>query len=485
MNIGVVVETSLRGGPSNTGAASGRLHIAGVTERGSATEPSLIRSLSQYERVFGGRTPYSSAMYDTARMFWEEGGADLVVSRVVGPAAVKGALTLKDRAAVPVDTVRFQILEPGAHSAQTTVEVLNNGGAVDIILRDGDGVLQRFINLGTVTDIVEAMSQSPYVRATDLGSATVAPTNLPAVTVSPLPLAAGTDDRENIVAATVAAALNAAGNVAPGGAVAAPGYPADVIGSLLLAHAAAHNKIALLSMDVDATRAEAKAAALALSADEFAEYGGLFYPHMIVPDGSRSRRISPEGYVAAVRARAHLEVGAWQVPAGERALTRWATDLVDPLDEGANSDLNDSYVSGIVKDNGRVRLYGWSSLSPDRENLRMLTARDMLNNLSIWIKAALQPHVFDVIDGNNQTLTIIKSDVVGILSPIAEAGGLYARRSGDSEIDPGYSVSVDRAINSLDSLGRDEVNVAVAVRLSPTAQLIKVQIVKVPLGGTV
>lgn len=485
MSIGVEITTSLRSGPSNPGRGSGRLHIPAVTEKGPVGTTPIVRSLAQYESIFGGRTAYSSAAYDTARLFWEEGGSELAVTRVVGPNAAVGSITLNDRAATPLPTLRVDAVDPGAHSSTTSVQVVANGSNFDIIVRVDGGIVQRFDNLATPAEAVEAAYRSPYVKIANLASATAAPNNNPAVQGAPVSLIAGSDDRAAITAETVIAALDAAGDVAPAGAVAAPGYTADVIGASLLAHARAKGKIALLAMDNDATVAEVKAAAAVLSANPDAAYGGLFYPHLVVPDGSRSRTVSPEGYVAAARARAHHSVGFWQVPAGERALTRWATDTVSPFDEIVNNDLALGYVNGIAVTSGRIRLYGWSSLSKDRENLGLLSARDALNSITAGVKDRLAPHVFSAVDGRGHMLAFVRSDVVGFLDPIASAGGFYARIANDVLVDPGYSVTVDSSINTVESLARNEVNVSIAVRLSPTAQLIKAEIIKVALEATV
>ena len=76
MAIGVNVTTAVRTGPSNTSVPSGRFIIAGLAERGPVNTTTVVRSLAQFESRFGGRTPYNGAPYDSARLFWEEGGGD-------------------------------------------------------------------------------------------------------------------------------------------------------------------------------------------------------------------------------------------------------------------------------------------------------------------------------------------------------------------------------------------------------------------------
>lgn len=480
-SIGVQVTTQVSSGPSNPGTQSGRLHVAGLTTLGPQGKSVTVDSIAKFVAIFGDRTAATSNLFDTARLYFEEGGNELVVSRVVGPAATRGALTLKDSA--DVNTVKVQAVDPGDYSAGFTVEVVNTGSTFNVIIKRGTATLSTYLGVTSPADLVQRAATNPYVTVTSLGSATATPGDNPQ-TLTATALTAGTDNRDAVTTADVIAALDA-GTDAAGGAVAAPGYPADVIGSLLLDHAARTGKIALLAMPVSATKEEAIAAAASLAADGNGAYGGIFYPSLIIPDGGGTRTISPEGYVAAVRARAHEETGFWQIPAGDRAETRWVIGATEQLDTDTNNLLADALVNGIVTTGSKVRLYGWQSLAIDRENLGMLNARDVLNNLTIEVKDALEPFVFATNDGKGQLRAYMDSAVTGVLAPIATAGGFYARMSGSTVLDPGYDVDVSTALNPLTAQAENRVVVSISVRLSPTAQLIQVEIIKVPLAGTV
>jgi hypothetical protein len=482
-SIGVQVTTKLSSGPSNVGIPSGRLHIAGLTAYGPTGKASTIDSIAKFEALYGGRTAFSSNAYDTARLYFEEGGNELVMSRVVGPAATKGALTLKDSA--DVNTVKVEAKDPGAHSTDYTVQVTNNGATFDVTVRRAGTALVTYVGLTSPADFVQKASTSPYVTVTSLGSITAAPGDNPK-TLAATALSAGSDDRAAVTAQHHIDALDAAGSVAEGGAVAVPGYTVSQIGSLLAAHAAAKGKIALLALPATSTPDEAAAAAAGLAADPNGAYAGIFYPHLIIPDGGATRTISPEGYVAAVRARAHRDTGFWQVPAGDRAKTRWVLGTATQIDANQNDTLAESLVNGIVTTGASVRLYGWQSLSVDRDNLGLLTAQDALNNLTLQVKAALEPFVFATNDGKGHLRGYIESAVVGVLDPIAKRDGFYALVDAeDQEIDPGYRVTVDEALNPVTAAAENKVVVQFSVRLAPTAQLIQVEIIKVPLAGTV
>ncbi|WNM67259.1 tail sheath protein [Arthrobacter phage Wyborn] len=482
MSIGVEVTTSLRSGPSNPGVQSGRLHIAGLTARGPVGRGVIVRSLAQYLATFGDRTAYSSAMFDTARLFFEEGGSELVVSRVVGAGATKGSLTLKDT--LGADTLKIEAVDPGAASSATTVEVIDTGDTFELVISEGSTVLARFTGMTSVADVVGAAATNPYVRITSLGSASEGAAANP-VALTPTILSDGSDDRASVVAATVIEQLDAAGALAEGGAVAAPGYTVATIGSQLAEHAKEHNKIALLSPGVGTSIAEATAAATTLGLSNANDSAGIFWPNIVIPDGGGTRIVGPEGYVAAVRAKAHRDVGFWKVPAGDTARMRWAIGTDVQLDVAGNNTLADAYVNGIVTTGNKTRLYGWQSLAADRENLGMLTAKDALNNLRMLIAAALEPYVFEVLDGRRHLLGQIEGAVVGVVDPIAKRDGFYALVVDGEQIDPGYRVVVDESINTVTSASENTVLVSTTVRLSPTAQLIQAEIVKVPLAASV
>lgn len=482
MAIGVEVTTSLRTGPTNPGAVSGRLQIAGITERGLAGESVLVKSLAQYESLFGTRQAYASNMYDSARTFFEEGGSELVVSRAVGPAATSGFLVLKSTAGT-VDTLRVAARHPGAHSTAITVEVTVSGGLYTLTIRRNSEIIGLYSNLTTPADAVTAASTNPHVVITDMGDATAAPGNQPKALV-PTALSAGSDDRAAVTAAIVAAALSNPGPVTKGAAVAAPGYAASVIGSLLIAHAKANSKIALLSPAAGATAVAAAAEAKALVGADGA-YAGVFFPHIVIPDGNGTRQLSPEAYVGAVRARSHVNIGFWAVPAGERALPRWIVGTVLTVDRPTNNTLSDSNLNGIVTIGGKPRLYGWASLAVDRDNLGQLSAQDSLNNLTVQVENEIEEFVFSTIDNRGILLGRIESAVTGVVDPIAQANGFFPRKVDNEIVDPGYRVTVDETINTATSLANNEVRVALSVRLAPTAALIKAEIIKVALSAAV
>ncbi|WP_053207948.1 hypothetical protein [Jiangella muralis] len=484
---GVTITTATRQGPvAPASDQAARYFVLGLTERGDATVPVRVRSLGEYEALLGQRVAYG-ALHDDLRVFFEEGGAEAFVARVVGPAASAGTLQLMDRATPAVATLSVTAASPGAWSTGMTVavEAGTAAGTFRLVISYGGRVVERYDNIATPAAAVTRTAASTWITVADLGSVTAAPDNLPAV-LAATALSAGTDDRANVDAPEVVAAAARFAPELGAGIVAAPGYTADLVGPGLIEHARTHNRLVALAMDVDAVESEATAAAATLGALPGSEHAGLFYPWVLMPDGAGARPIPPEGYVAACRARAHRDVGPWRAPAGQIAQSRYILGPSVELNRAAGDALDEGRVSAIRRIVNTTRLYGWRSLSPDADNYALLVGRDMLNYLAVQAEALLEPFVFETIDGGGRLLSRVESTLVGLVDPIRADGGLFERLTEDGEqIDPGYSVDVGETVNTDAVLASNTINAVLAVRVSPVGTLIRLTIVKAALTASV
>lgn len=471
---GVNVTTATRSGPvADNVAPSGQFFAAGMADRGSTLAPALVTSIADFESKFGERVSYSH-LYDNIDVFFQEGGARAWVIRVVGPSATKGTITLVDRAAVPDDTLKFDAISGGAWSSGLTITVADLSATTELTVALDGTTVERFTG-STVAEIVEAFSTSSYVVCSSLGSSSTAPTNMPAEGTSTL--SAGTDDRANVTATHYTTALELFGIGLGDGVVAVPGV-GSTMHDALIAHAVDNRRIALLAEAETAAVATLKATAAALNS----EYAGLFAPWVQISTAAGTRFTSPEGYVAAVRNRAHVEAGPWRAPAGQIAVAKSLIGLKYDYSRIEGDELDGAKVSAIRLINNTVRLYGWRSLSDDSSNYALIVGRDLLNRLVVQSEAVLEQYVFQSVDGKGQLLSAINGAIVGICQPIAQAGGLYPRYDAAGNLlDPGYRVDTSNNINTLESLSNNEVKAKVSVRMSPTASLISITIVKVGL----
>lgn len=490
---GVNVRTATRSGPVNAAVpAAGRYFVAGILERGRTDAPVRVRSLAELEVLFGGRIA-SGFVYDDLRTYFEEGGSEAYVLRVVGPAATLGTLTLMDGAGVPVGTVAVDSL--GAYAGSTAVEVAVVEGSIAGTRKlevyfgsvgDADAKpVESFDNLDSPAMVVTALEASRYVRGRNLGSVTAPPANLPAVAPR-APLTAGSADAPGVTAAVLVAALERFGAELGAGVVAIPGYPSSATAAGLKAHAKATRRLFLTGVAPGSSVADARNAAAALIAPD-GEYGGLVYPHVRIPAPGGAVRVVPaEGYAAAMRARAHREAGPYRAPAGEIARARFVLGPERELTKAEGNELDEAGVSVIRTVAGSTRLYGWRSLSNDLSNYALLTGRDTLNVLAVEAEARLEQYVFRSIDGKGQLYGEVEAELIGLVDPMARAGGLFANVDDEGNVlDPGYGVDTGPTVNTQAVQNANTVAAVLAVRVSPVGTLIDLTIVKAGLTASV
>jgi len=488
---GVVVKTAPRGGSgAPLVAPSGTWFVAGITERGDTTAPIELRGPSDYTRLCGDPTGYDT-LSDQITTFFKEGGARVYVARLVGPGATVGSLTLVDRAGSPLSTLRVDAASPGSWSSRLTVAVADGSdpGTFRLtVLLDGNAVEDKD-NLVSPAAAAAAFASSVYVRVTDLGSATAAPNNIPAILPATAMTTQGSDDRASIVDAVRTGALARFPASLGDGAVSIPGSSSQAVYDGIRQHCEDTNRVGILAAARGTT-----AATLTSTAEEFAgvlgaEFCALYAPWILVPNGAGgTKAISPEGFVAACRNRAHEQVGPWRIAAGDIAAARYVDDLDAPFDDATADDLDATRVNVLRLIGGVPTVYGGRSLSSDETDYYWLKNRDLLNYISVEGAALLRSRVFHNIDSRGHLLNDLKQEMVGFLEPIRLADGLFEKpdpNSPGSFLDPGYSVDVGEAVNPVSSLQQQKASVQVSVRPTPGASLIELSIIEVALTAAV
>jgi hypothetical protein len=475
---GVVVRTETQAGPSAAlRSPSSQFFIVGITERGDTTKPVLVRGMADAKALLGDRVSYGG-VWDQLKVFFDEGGLQAYVSRVVGGAASKGTLTLVDRAGSPLNTIRIDAMNAGAWSSRVKIAVANGSLAntFKISVYLDDILVEEKSNLPTPADAVTAFKDSTYIRAVDLGSATASPNNNPAV-LAATALSAGADDRAAVIDADYVTALARFTADLGDGAVAIPGRTATAIWTGIEAHCEANNRLGLLASAV----ADGKSALLARNAEVKSEFCGIFAPWIVVSDGgSGTRTISPEGYVAACRARAHDQTGPWRIPAGQIAVAQTLVDVATRYSDTDANDLDAGRINVIRYISGSPRLYGWRSLSVDEQAYWFLKDRDLLNYLVVEAGKRLEDYVFQPIDRKGHLLAAVNATLVGLVDPISRAGGLYPMiNNAGQQTDPGYKVDTGSSVNTDATLAANEVRARLSVRISPAGGLVSLTIVKV------
>ena len=482
---GIVVNTSVRTGPTTANQnPAATFFVVGQTQRGPQGTPKLITSIADYEAIYGDYVSYAQT-HQQVQTFFEEGGAQVYVSRVVGASATAGTLTLFSGEAS--NSLRLDAVGAGAWSADLTVDVVEIGLGVAIRLKlNGETVYST----GEVSSVAQAVNRinasavaARYVTAEALGI------NLPEA-VSAVPLSAGDDDRSSIVTADYIAALeNFDLDLGPG-AVAIPGQSGSAIWEALAAHASEYNRIALLGFPQPSevyTYNEAAGDGASFGSTVGAEYSAMFWPWVTMTnDAGASLTISPEGYVAAKRSIALNTIGSWQPYAGVISRSNFITGLSNRIDRVVGDLLDENRVNALRIIDGAVRIYGARSLSADEDNYRFLNARETLNYVVHQSQRALENLVFSPIDGRQSLFAKVESQLVFVLEPMRIAGGLFeAFDATGRRIDYGYSIQVNEAINPLTQLAGGLLRAKVGIRVAGVSDLIQVDVTKSNLTASV
>jgi hypothetical protein len=483
---GIVVNTSVRTGPSTTNVSpTATWFVVGLTERGPAADPKKVTSIADYESVFGDYTSYGD-VYEQVQTFFEEGGAEVYVSRVVGASATAGVKVLDNDAAGTALTL--VAAGPGSWSSNlsATVTTLGSGHVLKLYL-NGEFVYKT----GECTSVAQMANKinssalaGKYITAT-AGTGTIA------VVSSPTSFSAGDDNRSSIVDQDWLDAMDAFGYELGAGAVSLPGFVTagnvEATHEAVLAHCYANHRMAILSTPSDFDETDAGDHSEYLASVDYAEYGGLFFPWvtMNLEDGT-SLTISPEGYVAAKRSLAFNRIGPWSAYAGAVSESNFITGLAQTVSRAIGNTLDESRCNALRIFNNAVRVYGARSLSSDEDNFRFLNSREMLNYITVQAQAQLEDLVFSPIDGRSALFTQVKGRLIAMLEPVRIAGGLYeAFDANGKRIDYGYSVVVNDAINPVSQLAGGLVKAKVGVRVSAIGDQIQVDVTKSNLTASV
>lgn len=483
---GIVVNTSVRTGPTTANLApTASWFVVGLTERGPVGNPQLVTSIADYESIFGNYVSYGD-VYEQVQTFFEEGGAQVYVSRVVGASATAGTLDLDNTTAGTAMTLTAAGAGSWSSTMSVTVSSLGSGKTLKVYL--GDDLVYNTGEAADVAALVNKINSSAvaakYLTAT-AGTGTIANT------ASPEFFSAGDDDRAAIVDADWLEALDAFGSELGSGAVSMPGLVTsgniDDIHQALLNHAYQNHRMAILSTPSDYTATQAGNQAESNSALEHPEYGALYWPWVTMQLEDRTGlTISPEGFVAAKRSVAFNRVGPWSAYAGLISESSFITGLASSVSRTTGDILDEQRCNALRILNGRVRVYGFRSLSGDEDNFRFINSREMLNYIVVQAEKELEDLVFSPIDGRNALFTQVKGRLIGLLEPIRIAGGLYeAFDATGKRIDYGYSVVVNDAINPVSQLAGGLVKAKVGIRVSSIGDQIQVDVTKSNLTASV
>ena len=489
---GTTVTVSASPAPFTNPTPTGTWFVDGLTQRGTVGAPVLLTSLADYTTLLGARVPYGN-IYDSAEIFFREGGNAMYVSRDVGPAAVTATLALKDRTVTaPPTTLTVNALGQGIWGNNVAVAVINAPGSVvnyQLQITYLGALVETSSVLTSPADAVAWGKTSRYVRVLDAGSASVVPTNNPVV-IAATTLAAGVDDNLNVTDAirTASRAVFTA-DLGPG-QVSSPGVLTPVTQGALIAHAQAFNRLALLDMPDTPTAATAiSAAGVVQSAAVDPSYAAIVGPWLIYPGSPTGtatpafpRTIPPVAGAAALMARSDAS------NLGEANLAAAASNGILTSASGITqtfipSDLDALNTAGIciirtIANQGGTQLYGYRSLALDPSWLDLANVRFRMQ-LVFEGQQIGSSFVFAQIDGKGQTLAAFGGALASSLAKHWEKGSLYGATPSQA-----FKVNIGPTVNTPATIAGRQINAVESVRMSPSAEFVNISIVKYAVTQT-
>jgi phage tail sheath protein FI len=309
-------------------------------------------------------------------------------------------------------------------------------------------------------------------------------------------LASGTDDHANATDTQWVNALNLFGADLGPGQVSQVGRTTTQAHTDTIAHAYARNRFAILDGPDTAVKATLAAAPDAVDSLTGSRRGAMYAPWVNVAGSApgTTKTVPPSAVVAGRTAVTDSLAGVNQPPAGEYGIsvtglsvTATFTDT-DAQELGApdSSSLTRGAVNLLRVRNGQVVIYGDRTVAEKTANpLHWMASNERLD-MQIKAEAGVigDSFLFRQIDGGGLTLGAWRGQLEAMLNRFYLAGSLYADAT-DPRAETAYYVDVGAQVNTPTTLANGELHAVLSVRMSPFAELVQIQVVKVPITQTV
>jgi len=343
---GVYIEEVPSGVRTITGVATSIALFIGWAPRGRDDRAVRIASFADYERTFGGldsRTPLGHSV----RQFFDNGGSDAYVVRLVGAGAAASTVVIGD--------LTVSASSPGlwgdGYAVRTTRRAAPDNARFKIDVLDknnSNAVVESFQNLAMDASDARFAESVINDRSTFITVA-VANNNTPADGVSNL---AGGADGTVLTPSTVnfhtaLAAVFGVGSITDRidifNLVCVPGETDPPTLGTLQTRCRERRAFLIADADPNATVAGLNVGAPAALTGSDAPNSAFFFPWVRAPDPLQQGALAdspPCGFVAGVFARTDATRGVWKAPAGSDASLNGASGLAITMSDAENGQLN-------------------------------------------------------------------------------------------------------------------------------------------------
>jgi hypothetical protein len=169
--------------------------------------------------------------------------------------------------------------------------------------------------------------------------------------------------------------------------------------------------------------------------------------------------------------------------AGRDFPLQYATGFETTISDTDRESLLDSHaVNTFAEMFGVLELYGFQTGRDEDPDDPFWQAN--CGRARMWLKArafaAAQPYVFRTIDGRGRLAAALKGDLDAICLALYGVDGLFGETPQDA-----FATEVGASVNTTDTIAQGELNAAVEARLSLHAKAVNIDLVSVPVTGTV
>lgn len=469
--------------PRSVPVDTGQALVVGMSERGSTTLPTKLRSMIDFVKLLGDRQSYSG-LYDWAETYFREGGATLYVQRVVGAAAATATKVLQATGAV--NTLNIFANSPGAWGNSLKVAVLTGttSGTVQLqVLRTinaVDVVLEQSPDMFNKAEILSWAAGSQYITATDNAGSTLLP-----LAIAATPLLTGADDNASVVDANYVTGLTLLTADLGPGQVAIPGRTSATILSALQAHAQLYNRFYVYDLVDTSTKATLEAAAQAGRSNANARYGMVSGSWVTVPPlptvPGTTRTVAGSSVICGLIARSEGNGNTSNVPpAGDNGVLRFALGTTQTFTDADADELYSNGINLIRSRYGTYKLFGFRTLVDPYALPLWINAANVRQIMAIYARAnaIAERFVLAQLDGKGLKVADFGAQLKSMLKPYFDAGSLYGDPSDPQNADLAYRVDVGSIVNTPTTIQNGELHAVLSLRLAPFAELVVIELVR-------
>jgi len=471
VDISLVEVAPARTPPTDTGV----FFAVGPASQGDPTQAVLCRSMAEFEAKFGARVTYSY-LWDAMDCFYKEGGSNVYIARVVGPAPVTATVTLKDGS--NANTLQVLANSPGAWGNNLRIAVSQGsvGGTFVLTVSDNLGnILEVSRDLVDEADAINWSYASDYIDLVDVGTALSDP-----AVVAATALIGGTDDNTNITEANWTTALALFTNDLGPGQVAMPGRTTAAAQANLLAHASSFNRVALIDGTDSGSKATLKAVAQGLRGVPNARHAAFFAPWAVVPGlvAGTTRTVPWSAIEAGIIARNDASGLSPNVAAAGIQYGQALYPIALSQKKWSDADRAEMNATGVninVQSFGGIMAYGYRTLTDPNQDPNWIQFSNARLYMAIVADADAvgENYVFSQIDGKGVTIGAFGGALASMLMNYYNEGSLY----GESP-DQAFAVDTGPSVNTPETIANGELHAVLRVKMSPFAEWVNIEIVK-------